>query len=51
MTKIYNGSLILGQARGKQTLTWKIKIVKEDSNQHTRNFQVEIPVGAAVGRL
>jgi hypothetical protein len=30
--------------------SWGTKIVKKDGNEMTRNFQIQIPVLAAVGR-
>ena len=39
-----------GENRAKQTVTWNGIPTKEDSNQHTRNYQVKIPADAAVGR-
>ncbi|CAB3998471.1 ---NA---, partial [Paramuricea clavata] len=36
--------------RGMKTHTWDMKIVKKDGNEMIRNFQIQIPVVAAVGR-
>jgi hypothetical protein len=33
-----------------KTHSWGTKIVKKDGNEMTRNFQIQIPVLAAVGR-
>ena len=39
-----------GANRGKQNVTWDVIPTKKDSNQHHQNYQVKIPVDAAVGR-